>query len=599
MSVQTYDLKRAISKNRLLGLIRMMNGYQWHYAGSVFSTMVAALAGTGTLLLIGYFIDDILLRDNVAQLVPLIALGVLALSLVQGLSSYLAGRLSAHTAESVAWRLRNYLYDHLQRLSFTYHDRMQTGELLQRSTSDVETVRRFFAEQGVGIGRILILFVVNFTAIMLISPTLGLVSVAVVPIMVAISLYFFRKISDTYEDVQEREAELSTTLQENLSGMRVVKAFARQDYERDKFEGNNWAKFESGRRLLTLEAYYWPSNDFLIGIQSVTGLFVGAMMTLDGTITLGSYIAYMGMLRAVLGPMSQMGRLIVQATTGMVSYDRVIEIVNEERETLQEDTAPPVDEIRGEVVFEEVSFRYDENTPVLHNISFRCEAGQTIALLGSTGAGKTSLMALLPRFYDYTSGSITIDGIELRDFPRSYLRAHIGVVEQEPFLFSRTIRENITYGVGRDVSDEEVFAAARAAAVHDVILSFPDGYKTMVGERGVTLSGGQKQRIALARTLLKNPRILILDDATSSVDTETEAAIRGALNDLMENRTSFVIAHRITTVMHADLILVMDKGRIVQMGTHDELVTQPGIYQRTYQLQSQIEAELQEELARV
>jgi ATP-binding cassette subfamily B protein len=277
----------------------------------------------------------------------------------------------------------------------------------------------------------------------------------------------------------------------------------------------------------------------------------------------------------------------------------VREIIEQEREPLEEAKTPPVNDLRGEIVFENVDFSYDPETPVLHDISFRVEPGQTVALLGATGSGKTSLVGLLPRFYDYTSGSIRLDGAELREYPKAYLRQHIGIVEQEPFLFSRTIRENITYGVGRDVSDEEVFAAARAAAVHDVIEGFPQGYQTLVGERGVTLSGGQKQRVALARTLLKNPQILILDDATSSVDTETEAAIREALNNRLNRRTTFVIAHRVTTLMHADLILVIEGGRIVQMGTHDALVAQDGVYRETYVMQSRIDEELAKELSHV
>jgi ATP-binding cassette subfamily B protein len=275
------------------------------------------------------------------------------------------------------------------------------------------------------------------------------------------------------------------------------------------------------------------------------------------------------------------------------------EILVDDWEVLGKHDPAPVKQLSGHIRFSQVNFHYDADKPILHDISFEVQPGQTIALLGSTGSGKTSLMGLLTRFYDYSDGSITVDGIELREYPRAFLRENIGIVEQEPFLFSRTIRENITYGVQRAVSDEEVFAAAKAAAAHDFILQFAEGYATKVGERGVTLSGGQKQRVVLARTLLKNPRILILDDATSSVDTETESQIRGALDTLMNKRTSFVIAHRIQSVMNADLILVMDKGRIVQRGTHEQLMLEEGIYRRTYDMQARIESELEMELSHV
>jgi ATP-binding cassette subfamily B protein len=330
------------------------------------------------------------------------------------------------------------------------------------------------------------------------------------------------------------------------------------------------------------------------------GFIYGAMMAINGEITVGTYLAYAGLVVWLIWPIRNLGRLIVQTSTGMVSYGRLMEIVKQEREPLTDAKVQPTEPVRGELVFDDVSFMYtDGETDVLKNVSFRVAPGQAVALLGSTGSGKTSLVNLLPRFHEYTGGRILLDSAELKDYSREFLRKQIGIVEQEPFLFSRSIRENITYGVGRDVPMEEVEAAARAAAVHDVILSFPDGYNTLVGEKGVTLSGGQKQRVTIARTLLKNPRILILDDSTSSVDLETEAEIREALNNLMKERTTFIIAHRIQSVMIADLILVMDKGEVIQMGTHEELVAQEdGMYRRIYDIQTRIDEELETEIAK-
>jgi ATP-binding cassette subfamily B protein len=420
--------------------------------------------------------------------------------------------------------------------------------------------------------------------------------VIAIPIMVSMSFFFFKKVEKVYKSFQEQDAVLSTAMQENLSGVRVVKAFARQDYEIDKFDKENWKRFTLGRQMLTMMSFYWPVSDTIGFMQQVIGLIIGALLVIDGSITVGAYIAYAGLVVRIIWPMRELGRLIVQMSTGLVSYGRVMEILREDREPMREGLWPEND-LRGEVIFDQMRFDYGNGEPVLDDISFEVEPGQMIALLGSTGSGKTSLVNLLPRFYEYTGGSIKVDGIDLKDYARGYLREQIGAIEQEPFLFSRTIRENITFGVSRDVTDEEVEKAARAAAVHEVILSFPKGYDTLVGERGVTLSGGQKQRVALARTLLKNPRILILDDSTSSVDTETEAEIRTALKRLMENRTTFVIAHRVQSLMAADLILVLDKGRIVQRGTHDELLDQPGIYRRVYDVQARIEDELEREVA--
>jgi ATP-binding cassette, subfamily B, bacterial len=593
----TFDLKNTVTEHRLTGLWRMMTGFHVTYLGAALSIGIAALARTGSMLLLGYFADNVLGQADRTGFLPVMALGFVLLAVVQGTFTFLSGRLAALTAEGVTRRLRNYLYDQIQRLSFTYHDHTPTGELIQRSTSDVEAMRRFFADQAIGAGRIVLLFVVNLAGLFYLHWPLALLSIIVVPVIVVMSFFFFRKISAAYERFQEQDAVLSTTLQENLTGVRVVKAFARQAYERDKFEVDNWEKFVRGRRLLVMHSLYWPLSDILCAFQMLGGFTAAALMAINGTITVGTYLAYHGMVILVIWPMRNLGRLIVQMSTGLVSFGRVSKVIAEDREPLEEGAFTPPDCVEGRIVFDNVGFAYEGDERVLRDISFDCEPGQAVALLGSTGSGKTTLVNLLPRFYDYTSGRLTLDGVELQDYPRHYLRQQIGIVEQEPFLFSRTIRENIAYGVNRKVSDEEVETAAQAAAIHDSILTFPDGYNTLVGEKGVTLSGGQKQRVAIARTLLKDPCILILDDSTSSVDTETEAEIRAALEYLMQGRTTLIIAHRIQSVMNADLILVLDKGRIVQRGTHEELMAQEGIYRRIYDMQARIEVELERELA--
>ena len=602
----TYDFRNTLEENRLKGIWKMMVDYRLPYIGATAALAVSALSKTFTYMLLRYFADDVLaegklIGDNLTQTFIWIGVGFLSLAAFEGGFSFLSGRLAAYTAEGITRRLRDFLFDHIQRLSFSYHATTPTGDLIERVTSDVDALRRFFSEQGIGMGRIILLFVINFIAILNLNVKLGLISVVVIPFMLWVSLWFFKKVTKAYEEYQAQEAILSTTLQENLSGVRVVKAFAQQEHEKKKFEKDNWGKFLKGKILLFMHSMFWPLSDIVLGLQMLFGFVYAANMAINGEITVGMYIAYVGLVVWLIWPIRNLGRIIVSASTGMVSYARLMEVVKQLREPLHDGTHQPDGPVRGDLVFEDVSFMYsDGEKDALKNISFHIEPGQAIALLGSTGSGKTSLVNLLPRFHEYTGGRILLDGVELTDYSRAYLRRQIGIVEQEPFLFSRSIRENITYGVGRQVSDEEVERAAKAAAIHDVILTFPDGYNTLVGEKGVTLSGGQKQRVTIARTLLKNPRILILDDSTSSVDTETEAEIRDALNELMENRTTFIIAHRIQSVMIADLILVLDKGEIVQMGTHEELITQmDGMYRRIYDIQTRIDEELEFEISRV
>jgi len=581
----------------------MMSGFRLPYAGATASLAIAASSKTATFLLLRYFIDQVLgqgnysLGGNLIRTLAIIGLGFLGLATLEGSFSYFSGRLAAFTAEGITRRLRNYLFDHIQHLDFAYHDKTPTGELIERCTSDVDALRRFYSEQAIGVGRIVLLFVINFAAILELNAKLAFISIIVVPIIILTSIWFFKRLTKAYEAYQEQEAILSTTLQENLAGVRVVKAFARQDYEIDKFNIENWEKYLRGRKLLTMHSLFWPISDIVCSAQTLTGFYIAATMAISGQITVGTYLAYAGLVGWLIWPMRNLGRLIVQTSTGLVSYGRVMEIIKQKREPLTEGSFHPDSSILGELVFDKVGFSYEDNPPVLADISFSCTPGQMVALLGSTGSGKTTLVNLLPRFYDYTSGSIKLDGVELKDYPREYLRGQVGIVEQEPFLFSRSIRENITYGVGYDVPQVQVEGAAASAAIHDVITTFPNEYDTLVGEKGVTLSGGQKQRVTIARTILKDSHLLILDDSTSSVDTETEASIREALSGLTPKRTTFVIAHRIQSVMHADLILVMDKGRIIQKGTHEELVAQDGMYRKIYDLQTRIDEELELEIS--
>ncbi|MBK6793109.1 MAG: ABC transporter ATP-binding protein [Anaerolineales bacterium] len=602
---QYFDFRDALHENRLLGLWRMMTDFRLSYMAATIALALSALAKTSVYLLLRFFADDVLeqgkmLGSTMTQTFLWIGLGFILLALIEGGGAFLSGRLAAYTAEGITRRLRDFLFDHIQRLSFAYHSATPTGDLIERVTSDVDALRRFYSEQAIGVGRIVLLFFINWAAILYINVKLGLISVVTIPLIFWVSLWFFKKVTKAYEDYQAQEAILSTTLQENLTGVRVVKAFARQDYEKEKFEKDNWVKYLKGKLLLLMHSLFWPLSDIVLGGQMLFGFIYAAFMAINNEISIGDFVAYTGLLIWLIFPIRNLGRTIVQTSTGMVSYQRLMEITKQAREDLDGGKVQSVGPVRGEIEFKDVSFIYSDGTHhVIKDVSFHIKPGQSIALLGSTGSGKTSLVNLMPRFHDYTDGVILLDGVDLKDYPRKYLREQIGIVQQEPFLFSRSIRENILYGVGRKVTQEEIEAAAKAAAVHDVIVTFPDGYNTIVGEKGVTLSGGQKQRVTVARTILKNPRILILDDSTSAVDTETEAAIREALDNLMENRTTFIIAHRIQSVMKADLILVLDKGQVVQHGKHEELVNQiGGMYRKVYEIQTRIDEELEEEIAR-
>ena len=551
---------------------------------------LSLLLATGTSLVSPKLVQLLIDRGIAARqmrTIVVMALAMVAVALVGALFSFLQGYLSEKASQGVAYDLRNALYAKIQSLSFSYHDRAQTGQLMTRATSDVEMVRRF---TGMGFlqmlnavvmlaGSLVVLFSMNWRLTLLI--------LLITPATLALFTVFGRHVRPMFMRVQQKLAALSTVLQENLAGARVVKAFAREPYEAERFRQANQALLADNLAVNKALALLFPTI-FLVGNLGTVGVvWYGGIQVIGGQLTVGELVAFNGYLMMVMMPVGMLGMIFSMIAQAAASAERIFEILDTPSEVMEAPDAIPLPPIEGRVAFEHVTFRYfPGGEPVLKDVSFVAEPGQTVALLGATGSGKSTIINLIPRFYDVSEGRVTIDGYDVREVTLDSLRSQIGIVLQEPTLFTGTIRENI--GFGRpDASQEEIEAAARAAAAHDFIMSFPDGYDTLVGERGVTLSGGQKQRIAIARALLVNPRILILDDSTSSVDFETELRIQQALDELMKGRTSFVIAQRISTVLNADQILVLDKGQIVARGTHEELLETSPIYAEIYHSQLQ------------
>lgn len=571
------------------------------HSRSLYAAALTALAGAVALeaagnLIIRHIIDQVLIPRR--GMIPLLLFTLLYLgaSLLRGLLQFIAGRGRGKAAEG-GKILEETLYDHIQRLSFSYHDHSQTGELIQRSTSDVDTVRRFYAEQVPGLVRVLFLFLINFTTLLFLNAPLALLSSATIPVIIILSFVFFRLIFQAYDAYQEQEGILTTRLQENLSGIRVVRAFARQNWEKEKFAGINGEQQRRGFTLMLRHTCYWPLGHIICGLQFVATLLVGGLMVIDGNLSPGTFVAFAAMVNAMIWPLQELGRMVTEFSKSSVSFGRIHEILKEEQEDLAHPGAKDAGRVKGRISFRNLRFSYSQGPEVLKGINQEVPQGSRVALLGATGSGKTTLVNLLPRYYEAPEETIYLDDKPLENYGRHFLRRNIGIVEQEPFLFTLSIRENIAFSLDREVSQEEIEAAAKAAAIHDTILTFPQGYDTLVGEKGVSLSGGQKQRLAIARTLLKDPAILILDDSTSAVDAATEESINTALDELMEGRTTFIIAHRIQTLKRADRILVLDEGRIVEEGTHAELIRGNGFYRDVFKLQTRIEEELRQELA--
>ncbi|MBK7446292.1 MAG: ABC transporter ATP-binding protein [Ignavibacteria bacterium] len=543
-----------------------------------------------------YSILPELKMDNLSIILISLSGIFIVISLLRGLFAFSSTAITASSTEKAIKELRDRLFSHIQALPIAYHSKTPTGELIQRCTGDVETLRKFAATQVVEVVRMSALFLGAFIMMASINLTYSLIAITFIPVIAIGSLLFFKKERIIWAEHEKKQDQLSITVQENLSGIRVVKAFAKENFEIDKFTKQNEEKRVWGLKLLKLHRIFYPSSDFLIHFQIAVSVFAGGYFVLHNQLSVGEYTAFYSYSMLVAWPMRRLGQLVSELGMTTIAIDRLFSILDSEQEDYKGEDLKDK-KLKGEIEFKDVTFNYDENEKhrVLNGISFKIRAGEKIALLGPTGAGKTTIISLLMRFFDPDSGKILIDGKDIKSYSKEYLRSRFGVVLQKPFLFSTTIKNNIAYA-NPDSHLDEIIEAARAANIHDIITEvFPDSYETIVGEKGVTLSGGQKQRVTIARTLMKDPDILIFDDSTSSVDSETEFEIQKAMRNLMQGKTAFIIAHRITSIQDCDRIIVLDKGNIIEEGTHEELIGHEGFYKKIYDIQISIEEEIKAE----
>ncbi len=591
---------------------RLLKGNRMLYIVAIVSTLLATLCSVMSPIVIKITVDSVLdgqPLDAPAYVVALIerlggvsvlarniwlcSLAIIIITALNGLFAFARGRSVAVASENIGTYLKDSLYDHLQRLPYDYHVKAKTGDLIQRCTSDVETTRRFLSGQVIEVVRTLLIAVVTISLMIPMSVKLTLTSVVILPFIFMFSYIFFKKVQRQFKLADEKEGELSTVLQENLSGIRVVRAFGRQRFEVDKFEAKNSEFRGLQYRLIRLLAYFWSISDFMCFTQIGVTLIVGVFLTLRGEISLGEFIVFNTYVRMLIWPVRQLGRILSDMGKMGISMGRIYEILNT---PVEPDTEGATDHpLEGDIVFDNVVFEYEKDNEIIKGLSFRVKAGETIAVLGTTGSGKSTIMHILLRLYDYKSGSVKINGSELRNIRKKWLREKIGIVLQEPFLYSKTIRENIRMA-NHAADDDDIYDATKTAAIHNAIEEFEHKYDTIVGEKGVTLSGGQKQRVAIARTLIKNSSILIFDDSLSAVDTETDLQIRNALKEKRSDATTFIISQRITTLKEADRIFVIEDGRMTDSGTHDELVSRDGLYKRIWTIQTLLEDDFAEEL---
>ncbi len=515
---------------------------------------------------------------------------LVVLSIINGIMSYFYRKNVAASSEIMAKNVRTIMYDHIQHLSYSYHVKAKTGDLIQRCTSDLETLRRFLANQFFQVVRAVALVISALIIMLSLNVKLTLISFSITPFLAISAFLFYKFIKAKFKLADEAEGKMTTVLQENLSSMRIVRAFARQDHEIKKFVDSSKDFRNKDFVISRLMSWYWSASDMMCDIQIGFVLILGSFWAAQGLLSVGTLYAFMSYTSNLIWPLRHLGRVLADMGKASVALQRIKEVLDELNEEKDESTGlTPI--IKGSIKFENVSYEYEEGHSVIRDLSFEVKQGQTIAILGGTGSGKSTMVNLLVRLFDYQKGSIKIDGVELKEINKKWLRRNVGIVLQEPFLFSRTIRENIVIA-NPDCSMEEIEKVTKIASVYKVINEFEKGFDTMVGEKGVTLSGGQKQRVAIARMLLENHPVMIFDDSLSAVDVKTDSYIREQLKVQCNNATTFIISHRISTLMQADKILVMENGMITQSGTHGELLKEGGLYKEVFNIQNSLEEDL-------
>ena len=572
-----------------MDVFSQLKPYYWAERKSLYASIICLICATALGLaypnLLRILIDKVIVPRNF-EWVTALSLTVVCVVTVKGGLQFLHGFFGGRLGNRVAFRLRNACYSKLQSLSFQYYDTAKTGDLMSRLTADLEGVRNFI---GFGFAQILnMILMIIFGAAMMFSIhwQLTLITLITMPFLTLTAFRFEKLIHPAFREMRQAMSHLTTAVQENITGVRTVKSFARESFEIDKFSARSDAYKSNQIGAAILWARYFPVMELLANMCPVILLIVGGRLVINHSLTLGQLVAFFSMVWYIIGPMWSIGFQINNYTQAKAAGERLLELLNQYVHVKEAEAPVAVDEdhVKGHIRFNDVTFNYPDKSPALTSLNIAAPAGTVIGLLGGTGSGKSTVIQLLMRAYNVKQGSISIDGIDIRSMPLETLRSQIATVFQETFLFSCSIRDNIAYGM-KEISMDQIKQAAKLAKAHDFIMELPEGYDTIVGERGMGLSGGQKQRIAIARALIKNPRILILDDATSAVDMETEHEIQAGFKEVMAGRTTFIIAHRISSLRHADEIIVFDKGHVVQRGTHQELIRVPGPYLDTYNIQ--------------